>query len=87
MLLLAPTTYCYPARMATVVHNDNCACCGTDSGFDVFGIDGQPILPFYVAEDRSRADVPDRVGGRHEVEGGNKHLVAWAAADCEQRQV
>ncbi len=60
---------------------------GPDGGLDVVRIEVEPILSFDVAEDGGRADVPDRVGGSHEVERGNEHLVTRTAPDREQGEM
>jgi hypothetical protein len=39
-----------------------------------------------VTEDRKSANVADGVRGGDEVQGRDDHLVALAAADCEQRE-
>src|SRR5438874_13369671 len=63
------------------------ACGWSDRGLGVRRIQVQVAGADDVAKHRTRARVPNRVRGRDEVEGGEDHLVAWAAARGEQREM
>ena len=77
----------HAARVAAVVHDEDCACLLADRSLDVSRVRGEILRPDDVAEDGRCTGVCNRVRRRDEVERRHDDLVAGAAADGEQRKM